>query len=133
MKKILFFLLVLWVNSTAFAHDIYYEGLCYNIISETDDIHKDVEVTYFGELGDFHYSGEVNIPKKFIKDGILYTVKSIGEWAFYGCSSLTSVVLPEGITFLGWNAFTSSCLSLKKVDSLNLKQWVVTFFKGKSI
>jgi hypothetical protein len=25
------------------------------------------------------------------------------------------------------------CLSLKKVDSLNLKQWVVTFFKGKSI
>ena len=111
MKKILFFLLVLWVNSTAFAHDIYYEGLCYNIISETDDIHKDVEVTYFGELGDFHYSGEVNIPKKFIKDGILYTVKSIGEWAFYGCSSLTSVVLPEGITFLGWNAFTSSGLT----------------------
>ena len=27
----------------------------------------------------------------------------------------------------------SNCLSLKKVDSLNLKQWVVTFFKGKSI
>ena len=25
------------------------------------------------------------------------------------------------------------CLSLKKVDSLNFKQWVVTFFKGKSI
>ena len=28
---------------------------------------------------------------------------------------------------------SSVCLSLKKVDSLNLKQWVVTFFKGKSI
>jgi hypothetical protein len=27
----------------------------------------------------------------------------------------------------------AKCLSLKKVDSLNLKQWVVTFFKGKSI
>ena len=30
-------------------------------------------------------------------------------------------------------ALTCRCLSLKKVDSLNLKQWVVTFFKGKSI
>ena len=29
--------------------------------------------------------------------------------------------------------FEDICLSLKKVDSLNLKQWVVTFFKGKSI
>ena len=29
--------------------------------------------------------------------------------------------------------FEVVCLSLKKVDSLNLKQWVVTFFKGKSI
>ena len=29
--------------------------------------------------------------------------------------------------------FEGICLSLKKVDSLNLKQWVVTFFKGKSI
>ena len=31
------------------------------------------------------------------------------------------------------SVFRDICLSLKKVDSLNLKQWVVTFFKGKSI
>ena len=114
MKKILFFLLALWVNSTAFAHDIYYEGLCYNIISETDDIHKDVEVTYFGELGDFHYSGEVNIPEKFIQDGILYTVKSLGNSAFDGCSSLTSITIPSGVTSIGNFAFMD-CSSLASI------------------
>ncbi len=35
--------------------------------------------------------------------------------------------------FLGEHQRLEKCLSLKKVDSLNLKQWVVTFFKGKSI
>ena len=114
MKKILFFLLALWVNSTAFAHDIYYEGLCYNIISETDDIHKDVEVTYFGELGDYYYSGEVNIPEKFIQDGILYTVKSLGYRAFEGCSSLTSITIPSGVTSIGNLAFTD-CSSLASI------------------
>ena len=117
MKKILFFLLALWVNSTAFAHDIYYEGLCYNIISETDDIHKDVEVTYFGELGDFHYSGEVNIPDKFIQDGILYTVKQIGFQAFKNCSNLTSVKIPSSVTIIGREAFVGYPLTSIEIPS----------------
>ena len=114
MKKILFFLLALWVNSTAFAHDIYYEGLCYNIISTTDDIHKGVEVTYFGSFGDFHYSGEVNIPEKFIQDGILYTVKSIGYCAFQNCQSLASITIPSSVTSIGAYAF-SFCSSLTSI------------------
>ena len=114
MKKVLFFLLALWVNSTAFAHDIYYEGLCYNIIATTDDIHKDVEVTYFGEFGDYYYSGEVNIPEKFIQDGILYTVKSIGYGAFRDCSSLTSIAIPSGVTSIGRLAF-DGCSSLASI------------------
>lgn len=120
MKKILFFLLALWVNSTAFAHDIYYEGLCYNIISTTDYIHKDVEVTYFGDyLGGSPYSGEVNIPEKFIQDGILYTVKSIGSNAFDACSSLTSVTIPSSVTSIENDAFYN-CDSLSEIYS-NMK------------
>ena len=40
---------------------------------------------------------------------------------------------PHSISPLFHPNSASNCLSLKKVDSLNLKQWVVTFFKGKSI
>ena len=38
-------------------------------------------------------------------------VTSIGNWAFNGCSSLTSVVIPEGVTSIGASAFYD-CSSL---------------------
>ena len=41
-------------------------------------------------------------------------VTSIGSEAFYGCSSLTSVVIPEGVTTIGYYAF-SRCSSLTEV------------------
>ncbi len=43
-----------------------------------------------------------------------YRVTSIGNSAFYGCSSLTSVTIPEGVTSIGWYAF-SGCSSLTSV------------------
>ncbi len=41
-------------------------------------------------------------------------VTSIGEWAFYYCSSLASVTIPEGVTSIGGEAF-SGCSSLASV------------------
>ena len=42
------------------------------------------------------------------------SVTGIGDWAFYGCSSLTSINIPENITSIGNSAF-SNCSSLNSV------------------
>ena len=42
------------------------------------------------------------------------SVTSIGGWAFYKCSSLTSVIIPNSVTSIGYSAF-KSCSSLTSV------------------
>ena len=55
------------------------------------------------------YSGYVNIPSQVTYNGVTYTVKSIGRWAFCGCSSLTSVTIPNSVTSIGSYAFEDCC------------------------
>ena len=43
-----------------------------------------------------------------------YPVRSIGEWAFSGCSGLTSVTIPDSVTSIGYEAF-SGCSGLTNV------------------
>ena len=42
------------------------------------------------------------------------SVIEIGDWAFYGCSSITSVEIPNGVKSIGKNAF-SGCTSLASI------------------
>ena len=42
------------------------------------------------------------------------SVTSIGEWAFFKCSSLTSITIPASVTSIGKAAF-DGCTSLKKI------------------
>ena len=48
------------------------------------------------------------------------SVTSIGNYAFYGCTSLTSITIPDSVTSIGWLAF-NGCMSLTsiKVDEKN--------------
>ena len=60
------------------------------------------------------YTGHVTIPESVIHDGITYQVTSIGSDAFKGCTSLTSVSIPNTVTAIDENAFFG-CSSLKSI------------------
>ena len=60
--------------------------------------------------------------EKFIRDirtvNIEDGVTNISNWAFSGCSNLTSVNIPNSVTTIGWNAF-KDCTSLVSVNIPN--------------
>ena len=57
----------------------------------------------------------IKIPSNVESNGQTYTVTSIGNYAFYRCSSLTSVDIPDGVTSIGNGAF-EICHSLTSID-----------------
>lgn len=52
-----------------------------------------------------NFTGALEIPDSVEYDGVTYAVKEIVDKSFYGCSSLTSVTLPEGLTKIGYRVF----------------------------
>ncbi len=107
MKKIFTFFLVLAASmGIVYASDTQVDGIWYDFDSST----KTASVTYSNE-----YSGSVIIPETVTYNGITYSVTSIGSYAFYECSSLTSVTIPNCVTSIGNSAFRG-CDSLSKTN-----------------
>ena len=97
MKKLFLSTLLLLLPLLASAYDCQVNGIYYNIFPERNE----AGVT----SGDTQYSGSVNIPDKFTYGGVEYSVTNILGYAFYYCSELTSVTIPNSIISIGEYAF----------------------------
>ncbi len=66
------------------------------------------------------YSGDIVIPSTVTYNDVTYSVNSIGNSAFSGCTELTSVTIPESMTYIYGSAFQgcSALTSVKIPDSV---------------
>lgn len=101
----------------AFAYDFAVGGIYYNILPDK----LSVEVTYKNTNYDT-YIGDIAIPAEVSYDGKTYTVTSIGNRAFYKCSTVTSITIPATINSIGLYAFEDAN-HIQKVNISNLTAW----------
>ena len=100
-----------------FASDTAVDGIYYDF----DDANLTATVTYRGSNSGSYadeYTGNVVIPATVTYGSNTYSVTSIGELAFYGCSGLTSVNIPNSVTSIGESAF-ACCSGLTSVTIPN--------------
>ena len=117
-KAILSIALMLTTNLSTFAHNFEVDGIYYNIIDSTKN---EVEVTYEGNsFPDYttEYFDAIEIPSTVTHSSVTYSVVSIGNYAFYRCSNLTSVTIPNSVTKIGESAF-DLCRNLSDITIPN--------------
>ena len=119
MKKLSSLFLLALLPLMASAYDAEVDGIYYNLNAST----KQATVTYrtsddFYSQNQDAYAGNVNIPERVTYNGITYSVTTIGEYAFYFCSGLTSVTIPNSVTSIGYGAF-NGCSGLTEVTIPN--------------
>lgn len=121
MKKLLLTLMGVLIALPGLARDFTYayEGrtLTYTVLDED----AKTCMTKEGELRSSNYSfpgntvgGQLIIPAVVSDGNSTYSVISIGNYGFYKCNSLTSVVIPNSVTSIGISAF-QGCSNLESV------------------
>mgnify|MGYP003292830698 CR=1 FL=1 len=112
MKKLLFSFLLLTFSLVVNAEKVQIEGIWYDLIEKAQqaEVIKAPEGT--------EYTGDVVIPEKVTYNELDYNVTRIGGYAFYGCSSLTNITIPNSVTSIGGDAF-NGCSSLTNITIPN--------------
>ena len=122
MKKQLLLLAMILLPLVASAHDIEVKNadgvtIYYNYINNDTEL----EVTFRGDRYNSYsneYQGNVAIPEEVTYMNRTRKVTSIGDYAFYDCSGLTSVTIPNSVTSIGNRAFYG-CSGLTSIEIPN--------------
>ncbi len=87
------------------------DNIRYCVVSGED---QTVEVTHYTTTSTTAtlYAGDMVIPATVEYDDFIYTIVGIGANAFNSCTELTSLELPEGITYIGNSAFSYCSLPI---------------------
>ena len=113
--KSLVLVMMLTSAASASSYNFTVDGFYYDIVSISD---LTCAVTNNDNVYDKEYSGDIVIPERVTYNGHTLTVTEIGDSAFYGCSGLTSVSIPNSVTKIGSSAFTF-CWSLTSMSIPN--------------
>ena len=97
MKKLSLLLFILLLPLVAMAAAVEINGIYYNLNTE------DMVAAVAPKSG--FYSGAISIPETVTYEDIEYCVTSIGYQAFYNCSGLTSISIPNTVTSIDDSAF----------------------------
>ena len=131
MKRFFTFFLALVVSvETIFATTVQVEGLYYNLNAD-----KTAEVTSQNSSMPYWSTTikTANIPASVTYNSVTYSVTSIGDYAFYDCTGLTSVAIPNSVTSIGSSAF-EDCTSLTSVTIPNsvtsIGNWAFYYCSG---
>ena len=104
MKKQVLFTILMLLPFVAMADD---SGACGDNLTWTYvEATQTLTISGSGSMNSYEgnapwYSFRENIKNVIIKDGLT----TIGDKAFYGCSGLTSVTIPNSVTSIGQQAF----------------------------
>jgi len=90
----------------SYAYDCEVNGILYDLSLHDATVVRNIESPY---------SGDIVIPESITFDGRNYTVTSIGDYAFYDCSELFSITLPNTVVTIGMYAF-GDCYNLKQIS-----------------
>ena len=106
------------LNLTAYA-DVQTGKCGKNVTYSLDTSTGVLTISGTGKMTDYsYYSSPFRYDTKIRAVTIDYGVTSIGDFAFFNCTSLTSVTIPDSVTSIGYAAF-KNCRSLTSVTIPN--------------